>query len=213
MKCEARLEPRLEVWSVGISGLNGGCVKIKSEEVTLIFSGLSKVRTHTHTHTITYRTHLHHCWWCEGLLTSLEGGFLTPLSTPGCGSMMRNFSRCVMKTLNPHLLFQGDHFFDERWCYDSKGLQSKTLCAPPSGALNRRRQRTRRSVQHHLSKCVNLRVTLHPTYPLAAAPALKINAASLQQSAVGSLDGDTKPRFTASQERLRSSERCEQSRL
>lgn len=162
---------------MGISGLNGGCVKSESAEVTLIFSGHSNVQN-TRTHTITKRTHLHQCWWCESLLTS-PGGSPTPLSTPGCGSVMRNIISCVMKTLNPQLLFQGGYFFDERWCYDSEGLQSKTLPPPPSGALNRRRQRTRRSVQHHLSKCVNLGVRLHPAHPLAASPALKINTASL----------------------------------
>lgn len=36
-----------------------------------------------------------------------------------------------MKTLNPQLLFQRAHFFDERWCYDSEGLQGK---APQRGS-------------------------------------------------------------------------------
>lgn len=130
MLCEARLELRLEVWRVGISGLNGGCVKVESEEMTLIFSGHSNVWTHTHTQPPRGHTYI-----SAGGVKAFSRHRRDPRhpSTQGCGSMMRNIISCVMKTLNPQLLFQGGHFSDERWCYDSEGLQSKTLLAPPVG--------------------------------------------------------------------------------
>lgn len=100
-------------------------MKTESEEVTLISSGHSNVIMYTHTH-----THI-----SAGVSDGSRGVKARSIfmSLPCWGLMMRNIIRCVMKTLNPQPLFQGGHFIDERWCYDSEGLQNKTFSTPQRG--------------------------------------------------------------------------------